>query len=86
MSLKAFIQSHLDNLQSQIFTGLPATVTDVSNYESQNIISVRPVIDMLHSDAQVSECPEIFNVPVVNPSVGGGFLSFPIAICDSVWL
>lgn len=86
MSLKAFIQSHLDNLQSQIFTGMPATVTDVSNYESQNIISVRPVIDMQHSDGQVSECPEIFNVPVVNPSAGGGLLSFPIAIGDSVWL
>ena len=86
MSLKAFMQSHLDNLQSQIFTGMPATVTDVSNYESQNIISVRPVIDMQHSDGQVSECPEIFNVPVINPSAGGGLLSFPIAVGDSVWL
>lgn len=86
MSLKAFMQSHLENLQSQIFTGLPATVTDVSSYEDQNIISVRPVIDMQHSDGQVSECPEIFNVPVINPSAGGGILSFPVVVGDTVWL
>jgi hypothetical protein len=86
MSLKAFMKSHLESLQSQIFTGLPAIVTDNSEYESKNIISVRPTIDMQHSDGQVSECPEIFNVPVINPSAGGGLLSFPIQIGDTVWL
>jgi hypothetical protein len=86
MSLKAFMKSHLESLQSQIFTGLPAIVTDNSEYESKNIISVRPTIDMQHSDGQVSECPEIFNVPVINPSAGGGLLSFPIQIGDTVWI
>jgi hypothetical protein len=41
---------------------------------------------MQHSDGQVSECPEIFNVPVINPSAGGGLLSFPIQIGDTVWI
>ncbi len=80
------MKSHLESLQSQIFTGLPAIVTDNSEYESKNIISVRPTIDMQHSDGQVSECPEIFNVPVINPSAGGGLLSFPIQIGDTVWI
>lgn len=84
MSLKAFIRSHLDNLQTQLFTQLPAVVTDVSQYQSQNIISVKPVIDFMFSDGQVSECPEIFNVPVINPSAGGGLLSFPIQVGDTV--
>lgn len=84
MSLKAFIRSHLDNLQTQLFTQLPAVVTDVSQYQSQNIVSVKPVIDFMFSDGQVSECPEIFNVPVINPSAGGGLLSFPIQAGDTV--
>lgn len=86
MSLKAFMRSHIENLQTQLFTQLPARVTDVSEYQSKNIISVVPVIDMLHSDAQVNECPEIFNVPVINPSAGGGLLSFPIKVGDTVWV
>lgn len=84
MSLKAFMRSHLDNLQTQLFTQLPAVVTDVSQYQSQNIVSVKPVIDFMFSDGQVSECPEIFNVPVINPSAGGGLLSFPIQVGDTV--
>lgn len=86
MSLKAFMRSHIENLQTQLFTQLPARVTDVSEYQSKNIISVVPVIDMLHSDGQINECPEIFNVPVINPSAGGGLLSFPIKVGDTVWV
>lgn len=86
MSLKSFMTSHLESLQSQIFTGLPARVTDVSEYESKNIIAAVPVIDMLHSDGQVSECPEIYNITVINPSAGGAVLSFPIKEGDIVWL
>lgn len=84
MSLRSFIRSHLDNLQTQLFTQLPAVVTDVSQYQSQNIVSVKPVIDFMFSDGQISECPEIFNVPVINPSAGGGLLSFPIQVGDTV--
>jgi hypothetical protein len=86
MSFKTFIKSHLDGLQSQIFTTLPAAVIDNSEYESKCIVTVRPLIDMLHSDGQVSECPIIYNVPVVNPSAGGGMLSFPIQNGDTVLL
>lgn len=84
MSFNAYIKSHLDSLQSQIFTQLPAVVTDVSQYEQSNIVSVRPLIDMMHSDGQISECTEIFNVPVIQPSAGGGLLSFPIKEGDTV--
>lgn len=84
MSWKSFIKSHLDSLQSQIFTTLPAIVTDVSNLESEQTISVRPTIDILHSDGQVNECPQIFNVPVIFPSAGGGILSFPVQVGDNV--
>lgn len=86
MNFKSFIKSHLDDLQSQIYTSLPAIVTDVSEYESSQIITVRPVIDFLHSDGAVNECTEIFNVPVMMPSAGGGILSFPIQVGDTVKL
>lgn len=84
MSWKSFIKSHLDSLQSQLFTTLPAIVTDVSNLELEQTISVRPTIDILHSDGQINECPEIYNVPVIFPSAGGGILSFPIKVGDNV--
>lgn len=86
MNFKSFIKSHLDDLQSQIYTSLPAIVTDVSDYESNQIITVRPVIDFLHSDGAVNECTEIFNVPVMMPSAGGGILSFPVQVGDTVKL
>lgn len=86
MSIKRLIKSHIENLQTQIYTQLPAIITDVSQYESSNIISVTPTINILHSDGQVNECPEIFNVPVVQPSGGGGLLSFPLAVGDNVLL
>jgi hypothetical protein len=84
MSIKAFMQSYMDDLQSKVYTTLPAIITDVSQYESKNIISVRPTIDLEHSDGQVSECPDIFNVIVVQPSGGGGLLSFPLQAGDNV--
>ena len=86
MSFNSYLKSHLDSLQSQIYTTLPAVVTDASLYESTSTVSVKPVIDLLHSDGQVSECPTIFNVPVINPSAGGGVLSFPIKEGDTVML
>lgn len=86
MSLKAFMRSHLESLQSQIYTTLPAVVTDNSEYQSTNTITVRPLIDYQHSDGGISECPTIYNVPVVNPSAGGGLLSFPIQVGDTVLL
>jgi hypothetical protein len=84
MSIKAFMQSYMDDLQSKVYTTLPAIITDTSEYESKNIISVRPTIDLEHSDGQVSECPDIFNVTVVQPSGGGGLLSFPLQVGDNV--
>lgn len=86
MSLKAFMRSHLESLQSQIYTTLPAVVTDNSEYQATNTITVRPLIDYQHSDGGISECPIIYNVPVVNPSAGGGLLSFPIQVGDTVLL
>ena len=40
----------------------------------------------MHADGQINECATIFNVPVINPSAGGGLLSFPIQIGDTVLL
>lgn len=73
-------------MQTQMYTSLPAIVTDVSLYESENVISVRPTIDFMHADGQINECTTIFNVPVINPSAGGGLLSFPVKVGDTVLL
>lgn len=86
MSLRNLLQSHIDLMQTQMYTSLPAIVTDISLYESENVISVRPTIDFMHADGQINECATIFNVPVINPSAGGGLLSFPIKVGDTVLL
>lgn len=84
MSLRVFLKSHLESLQTQIYTSLPAVVIDNSQYQSNNVVTVRPLIDMQFSDGGVVECPIIYDVPVVNPSAGGGLLSFPIQVDDTV--
>ena len=78
------INSHITNLESQLFTSLPATVVA---YDSvTQTITALPVMLEAYKDGDISEFPEIDNVPVLFPSAGGGALTFPIQIGDEVML
>jgi len=78
------INSHITNLESQLFTSLPATV--ISYDAVTQTITALPVMLEAYKDGDVSEFPEIDNVPVIFPSAGGGSLTFPIQVGDEVML
>lgn len=84
MDWREYVKAYLRDMKSQLFTTLPAEVLDVSEFESTQTITVRPSINRLDSDGAISVCPIIYNVPVVLPSAGGGILSFPVQVGDTV--
>lgn len=84
MNLRQFLRSYINELQSQVFTTLPAVVIDTSKFESEQTVDVQPLINPKMSNGQVLECPPIYGVPVVLPSAGGGLLSFPIQVGNTV--
>lgn len=80
----AWMNSHITNLENQLFTSLPATV---SSYDANTqTITALPVMLEAYKDGDVSQFPEIDNVPVIFPSAGGGSLTFPIQEGDTVML
>lgn len=84
MDLDGIIQSHIDNLETQLNTHIPAKVLSF-NSEGQTI-TVEPVIYEAYSDAISSKPPVIEDVPVIFNGAGGGVLTFPIKEGDEVLL
>lgn len=79
------MKSHIDLLQDEMYTSLPATVT---SYNASNQ-SVEVQLDVRLSNILTGvEDPQVSlsEVPVMFPSGGGGILSFPISIGDKVLL
>lgn len=76
------IESHVENLESQLFTALPCTILSFDP-ETQTA-SVQPVMLEPYTDGVVSKFPKIDFVPVVFPSAGGGSLTFPVKTGDEV--
>jgi hypothetical protein len=75
------IISYLDN---HVYTATPAKVSKVSEFKGQQLVDVEPLITKRYEDNFVLPPPSLPNVPVIFPSAGGGLLSFPIAIGDTV--
>ena len=75
-----------DAIRSGVYTILPAKVTDVSQLNSQQIINAVPLVGRRYEDGTYLKPQEIYNVPVIFPSAGGGILSFPIKEDDGVLL
>ena len=75
-----------DAIRSGVYTVLPAKVTKVSQLNSQQIINAVPLIGRRYEDGTYLEPQEIYNIPVMFPSAGGGILSFPIKKDDGVLL
>lgn len=69
-----------------VYTSLPAVVVSNTDFESKQTIDVQPLIGRLWDDKDYEDPPTIFKVPVIFPSAGGGILSFPIQIGDTVML
>lgn len=73
-------------MKNNLFTSLPAQVTDVSKFGSEQVISVKPAVQMPLADDKFVDIPILEDVPVIMPSAGGGLLSFPIKYGDIVLL
>ncbi len=70
----------------RVQTSIPAVVTNVDDFEEKQFVRVRPLINETFEDYLALQPSEIFSVPVVFPSAGGGILSFPIQVGDTVML
>lgn len=67
-------------------TSMPAKVTGVDRLGTDQTIDVMPMINDSFNDGTNVEFPPIYDVPLIFPSAGGGLLSFPIAVGDTVLL
>lgn len=72
--------------RDNINTAIPAEVIEVGRLEAEQVISVKPVFQQEYRDGVVLDFPEILDVPVMFPSAGGGMLSFPIKVGETVLL
>lgn len=86
VNLSEVIGSHINNYDSQLFTSIPAVILEVSGDPSIKYVKVQPTIKVVGTDGLVSEIAPISKVPVVFPSGGGGILSFPLKVGDTVLL
>ena len=84
MDFRSYIKAYLKDMKSQLYTSLPAEVVENDKFESEQVVTVRVLIDTLESDGVSLIGPTIYNVPVVFPSAGGGMLSFPVQVGDTV--
>lgn len=73
-------------VRSNMYIHIPAKVINVGDLTSLNVIDVLPCISDLHKDGTLVELPQVLDCPVMFPSAGGGLLSFPIEVGDTVML
>lgn len=69
-----------------INTSMPAKVINTDNLDRDQTVDVLPMINNAFDDGTALEYPPILDVPVIFPSAGGGLLSFPIAVDDTILL
>jgi hypothetical protein len=72
--------------RDHINTSMPAKVVSVDNFDRDQTVDVLPLINDSFNDGTNVEFPPIFDVPLILPSAGGGLLSFPVAVGDTVLL
>lgn len=86
-SIADLINRRIDGSARQnINTCLPAVVTNVDNLTTQQTIDCTPLINRVYEDGVVMQPTNVFDIPVVFQTGGGGILSFPISIGDTVLL
>lgn len=81
------IQSHINKFKDMLYTSSPAevvTVNKVGDYIES--VDVYPSVARVYRDGDIRPKSKIYKVPLVFPSGGGGLLSFPISVGDTVLL
>lgn len=71
-------------VEEHVYTSIPCKVLSVDNFQSDQTIDIQPQIINTFKDSRNIELPPILDVPVIFPSAGGGILSFPISVGDTV--
>lgn len=81
------IQSHIKKFKDTLYTSCPAEVIKVNIVgEYIESVDVVPSVARVYVDGLIKNRPPIYKVPLVYQSGGGGLLSFPVAIGDTVLL
>lgn len=75
-----------DIIDARVLTSIPAEVTKVNDYGTLQTVSVRVLVNEPIRGYLALQGAEITSVPVLFPSAGGGILSFPIKVGDTVLL
>lgn len=73
-------------LARTIETSCPAVITNVSEYESMQVVDVQPIAQYETEDKTVIQFPLIYRCPVVLEGTSDGIFSFPLKVGDLVKL
>ena len=82
--LKQVIQKNIADVKEWQYTNLPARVIEYD--ASTQTATVQTLINYTWSDGVVQEDAIVSDVPVIFPSAGGGIISFPVQVGDTVLL
>lgn len=69
---------------NNVETTAPAVIVGVSNYGSQRVVDVKPLLLEVEEDGDVIVPPAIFNCPVILQGNIDGYVSFPLQVGDTV--
>jgi len=83
-NLSDIILTHISVENKNLFTAIPAIITDVSLLSSGNKVSVEPALDLVGIDGTVVKLPILPELPVHWQSGGGAVMTFPLAVGDDV--
>ena len=73
-------------LRNRLLVGIPAKVTNISEYETKQVVDVVPVIDDVLIDGREIKAPTLTSIFVKLPAGGGVAIKLPIAVGDLVTL
>ena len=85
LDIADIIKRQIDgHIRQNVSTAIPCVVVNVANLQTNQTIDVTPLIDRVYEDSVVLQSATVLNVPVVFPTGGGGIMSFPITVGDTV--
>jgi len=81
-AINDLVETNISSKLDTLYTGFPATIV---SYDNQ-LATIKPVMNKRFNDGDIVELGDLYNVPVIFPSGGGGMLSFPLKEGDPVWV
>lgn len=82
--LKIVLEKEIDIFKERVNVSIPAVIQEFDPEEQ--VARVKPTIYEMYKDGVTKSMPDIFYVPVIFPSSGGGSLTFPVKKGDEVML